>query len=489
MTPTSQAPSLVAESLRLARDLANEARKAECEMYADFLDGDQIGYIDPNPWESGEHFGRRPKLVFPFTDLILSELSLLYKRPPARYFEAKAEKKARAKDARPTIQADAVAEWLEKHAEHGAPVDHALYVADKLTRLYGNMAVRVTPDMDEKFPRWDWFTPDQVDVIQDPMRPYLAQMVILCINRPSTVTSDPSLYQCFTNEETWLIKRGQIADRKPNELGRIPVLFFGNSVEAQRFWSPGFGSRIVPQSRVFDRVWSSLVWLVLTQCHAQAVGKNVAPKFAEDLMNGRAGYGSDRLFLLDKDGEFSYESPNPNVQGMLDTLNRIVETTYWTCGLPKDRYAQQSAPQSGFAAMVQNSHVLEDRQLRATIWGPKERALWNLTFDVAEKWLGGPPRPETITIDYTEPTPPVPLQERLQEIEFEIKSHLVSLVDLYLAKNPDMTPEEALVELKRNADINQQIAGKKKGGIADFLQIEPEVEDEGAGVKDGEDMP
>lgn len=475
MMPRSAAQSLVAESMRLARDNANEARKRECEEWADYLDGNQVGYIEPNPWEDGAHFARRPKITFPFTDLILSELSLLYKRAPARYF---------GEDGSP--QADAAAEWADKHAEHSAPVDHALYSADKQVRLYGNMAVRVTPDEENQYPRWDWFTPDQVDVVQDPMRPNLAQLVVLCISRPATVSHEPSLYQCWTPDETWMLRGGQVIDRKPNELGRIPVVFFGNTIESQRFWSPGYGAKIVPQNKVFDRVWTSLVWLVLTQCHAQAVGKGVAPKFAEDLLNGRAGYGSDRLFLLNADGEFRYESPNPNVQAMLDVCNRIIETTYWTCGLPKDRYAQQSQPQSGFAAMVQNSQVLEDRQLRATIWGPKEKALWGLTYDVAELYLGGPPRPDDTTIDYTEPTPPVPLQERQQEIEFKLKRHLVSIVDLYLADNPDMTPEEALAEIKRNADINQQIAGKKQGGIADFLAIVPdEEEDEDEDKEDG----
>ncbi len=467
MMPKSEAESLVAESLRLAREKANEARKREIEVYADYLDGDQESYIEPNPWETAEHFNRRPKLPFPFTDLILSELSLLYKRPPARYFGEDGSR-----------EAEAAAEWMEAHEEQGCPVDHSLYSADKKVRLFGDMACRVTPDMDEKYPRWDWFTPDQVDVIQNEQRPNRADLVVLCISRPSTVSSDPSIYQCWTPKETWMLHGGRVEDRKPNDLGRIPVVFFSNSVESQRFWSVGYGPRIVPQNRVFDRVWSSLVWLVLTQCHAQAVGKSVDPKFREDLLSGKAGYGSDRMFLLNADGEFRFESPNPAIQPMLDTLNQIVQTTYWTCGLPKDRFQQQSTPQSGFAAMVQNSQILEDRQLRATIWGPKERALWRLTYDVAELYLGGPKCPDDITIDYTEPTPPVPLQERQQEVEFKLKKHLGSIVDLYLADNPDMKPEEALAELKRNADINQQIAGKKKGTIRDFLALADEDEED-----------
>ena len=452
---------LVGQSLRIARDNANEERKRECDEWASYLDGDQLGSIEPNPGEKPENFARRPKLAFPFVDLILTDLSLLYKRPPARFFGDEG-----------TAEDTAAREWIDLWEDDGVPCDPALLAMDKQCRLFGNMAVEVVADEDMGAPRWNFFSPDQVDVIQSRKRPNKAEAVILCINRADTVTSDPSHYRVWTPEKTWRIEGGRVKDEEDNRLKRIPVTFFANTVEHQRFWSPGWGAKIVNQNRVFDRMWSSLLWLCVVQAHSVLKAKNVDPTFREDVLK-KSGWWPGMAFLLGPDGELGFETPSPAIAPMLEVLAKIVETTYWTCGLPINRFRQTTTPQSGYAYMVEQMSVLEDREARATIFKPRERRLWRDTFDVANAYGYGPAAPKDIVIDYAKVELPVPSQERLEETKWKLEQHLVSVVDLIMAEDPDLTEEDAVARLQENKALNDAVFQKtasRGSSVAEFLK-------------------
>ena len=453
---------LIKQSVELARRMKDEDRKAEVSTALDYLEGNQAQYIQKNPGESERHFRNRPKIVFPFTDLVISDLSLLYKLPPVRVFDPEKDPETESKNQ------STYREWMDEAEDDGAPPDLVLLSVDKKTRLCGNGAVRVLPNDEDAtkatYPRFDLFTPDQVDVICDPKRPNKAVSVVLYINQSNT-GFDKTVAQVWTAEETCMLHGDAIKDRQPNPLGEIPVVFFANELEFQEFWSIGYDRRIVPISKSYDTLWSSFIWGLITQAHGTPVGKNVDPNWRSMIEAGGQGPGPDSIVLVGDDGEFDYKSPGFQIEQFLQSLETMIKRCYWLCGLPVNRFTQESAPESGFAKMMENMSVIEDRELRATTFRPIEKNLWRLAFKVMKTWVDGNiTEPEVIGINYAEPRQMVPQSERLEEVKFNLDNHMTTLVELMIEADSDLDHDRAKEKLMQNKLDNEEVTKKATSG-------------------------
>jgi hypothetical protein len=461
--------SVLAQSIDQAKSQIASARMRTAERYEDYLYGEQLKYLKPLPGQDAEDWAAALKITFPFTDLVLGELSMLYKQPPRRWFYMTEEGEYDTEDSPADQQ---VEKWMDLAEQDEADIDPSLIQLDKRVRLHGRCIVRCHPaydpserPADKNYPRFDVFHPGQFDIVADPRYPTRPVAVILYLQTPNTPFAE-SRVQVWTDEFSVDILNGRPAEPVPNPLKRIPCIGFSNYIDTQEYWTAGYGVKIVEQNAVFDRLWTHALALMVHQTHGQPVAKNPDPKWARN-----PKWGPNQIVKLDEDGEFRFELVNSNLQGLIDGMEKILERTYWLCGLPPNKLMATDVPESGAAYRLKNASILEDRQMRATVFAPRERALWRLAFDVAAAYIDrSVPIPRKIEIDYAEPQIPVPQAEAMAETSYQLKNHLISVVDEYRRLNPDAgTDEEALEQLRRNAEINLQVMGKRQGGIADYL--------------------
>lgn len=496
--------SLVEQSIEIAREAADAERIERAFRFEDYRLGDQLGRV-PTVNGDGFDYGAEMRLAFPFFSRIVGELGLTYKQAPRRYFDSDKPTRGNGGIWKKSKHDEEVARWHDLAEEDESDYHPTLRNGDALTRTHGRSIARIWPAYDlgtkgatsgKNYPRIDIFHPGQFDVVTDPLHCTRPLSVVLYLST-ETASEGANLAQVWTEDEIVEVENGERGPAMPNKLGELPFVGLANYVDPQSYWRTGLADKIVPINAVFDLGMTHLFCMAVQQAHGQPVAKNPDPKWAKNPV-----WGWRKLIKLEDDGEFKFADAGADLPGMLLVMAKIFEHAHYVAGLPTNRFKDNYTPASGAAYRLENASILEDRQERAALFAPRERAIWRMAFRVARAFnISQLPDPKSIIVDFAEPEIPVASTEALAEREADLKAGLTSMVDIYRRGNPDiMGDEEALEELRRNAVINAEFLGvkaaptlrdlvaaskaAKTASVGEAMpggEADPEAVDEGAG--------
>jgi hypothetical protein len=463
MIPADKTESLVKQSIERIRASVQNERIDTAFLYEDFLAADQMRHTRKFTGCGGERYKEMVKLAFPFTDTIINELSKTYKHAPRRYFDSQKPGRASGGQWQRSPYDEAVARWHELAENDEADYTPTLRMLDKRTRLHGRCLVRAwaafpraaVPDT-ENYPRFDVYHPGQFDVLCHPDYPARPVAVILYLSS-ADAGSGENRAQIWTPDAITDIINDKAQAPVDNPVKALPFVGFSNYIDQQEYWRAGLGRKIVRNNAIFDLGWTHLFGMAIDQAHGIPYAKDPDPKWAK-----KPDWSWDQIVKLSENGEFGFANAAANIDGFVAVLEKLVERTYWSCGLPTNVFKQDAGVESGAAYRVKNASILEDREERASLFAPRERALWRMAFLVGAAFgmHSLPGQPKSIIIDYAEPEIPVPQQEALAQRDADLKAGLISMVDEYRRLNPDTgSDEQALEELRYNAGVNAEFLG------------------------------
>lgn len=496
MIPGDITKDLIEQSIERARALTRDARVTEAWQFEDYRLADQLNNPLGLEGAKGVKYDELPKITLPFVDTILRELGKLYKKQPQRYVDSEPPSRATRGAWTKSPYDKELIRWHTLAEEDEADYLPTLKLGDDLTRFHGRTIVRVWPAFakgspehkaKKNYPRFDVFHPGQFDVITDPRYPSRAVAYILLLDTADAAQGENRV-QIWTAKESVMVVNGKEEQRIPHPKG-LPAPFVGlaNTIDPQSYWNRmPLARKLVVNNAVFDLGWTHLFGMAINQLHGQPVAYNADDKWIKD-----PKWGWDKVVNIpDKDGKFELAQSGANVEGMIAVLEKFVERVYWSCNLPTNVFRQDAGVESGAAYRVKNGSILEDREERASLFAPRERAIWRLAFLVGAAFgihnISAPPK--SIVIDYAPPEIPVPQQEEQTAREWNLGKSLINMIDEYRRLNPDVgSDDEALEELRRNAEINAEFLGVKAASVLQGLvgQARKAAEAKAAGQKQG----
>lgn len=468
---------LIRAAIQEARSSAAIERKEAIGLWLDYWDRQGLKHLKAKPAEKAQSFANRPKIAWGIVPDIISRISRVYDRPPRREILPN-----------PRIPAGALAELERIYSDElTQSIDQD---TDALTRLCGVTAQRYYWNPDTQQIEIHPFLPDDIDPIQDPDNPMATAALALTVSLPSTVQG------IFSGVVTRLLGRHQPMQRtvvytadkirivedgkdRPgmddgtdvNPYGVIPVTIYRDSFPWRDWWATGLGQSLIPAAQAIDRAWTDLLYLLEMQSFSIPVYENCKPADTKTSV----GAGSPLITLLPPGatrGGFRFETPNPNIAGMLATFNATMDMAYQTHFLSQSPLRMTVVP-SGIALALQRVDLLDDWQRRQSRWLGFER---DRAYKIIAVWCAhnghAIPRREDVVlnIDWSPPRIPIDTDVQIRDQAFRLSNDIAAAWELRQERNPDLTEDEAKEQVEAAAAYNAQWRGKRNaGGAVDQL--------------------
>ncbi len=402
----------VNQALRiLAQNLTN-ARKTETEKILDYYFGNQERYIQKNPEESDEHWAKRPKVWFNLTYAVAKAVCRLYKEK---------------------VKREVNVDWKQEVLK---PLTRVMQNVDRFTFLTGTVAVRPIY-RDDGTIKYAIYTPDMIDIFPYENDPTEPELVVLSWGQVRGVRVE-RIAHVWTKDEFIKLKNDKIVERQENPYGRIPLVFFRNSEPLWDFWEVEVpGVQIIKANEILNKLWTELIWTTIFQSHGQLIVKGAPPDF-------RPVYGPDTYIAMPEEGDASYIKPDADTDKMLEVINALIDSALMSLRIPEGAVrVKATTTKSGVALVVEQQALIEWQEERAELFRPWEKELIELALHVyATHTRRTLPQNLEILVDYPEPKEPLD-REELLEWQFKFNNRVATPIDYIMAKNPDLTREEA----------------------------------------------
>jgi hypothetical protein len=386
------------------------ARRTQARFTWDMYCGDQLRYIPRLPGESAADFLRRPhKQFLNVTRVIIDVLSQLYRRPVER-----------------TLDADATTrERIARVWDRNTP-DRLLLDCDRLTRLLGVSAVRVSYEAGE-VRYWPW-PAHRLIAIPDPDRPDTPQAVI------AFAAGDGSLAHVWSPERVSTVAGGRVLLEQEHGLRRVPFAFVHDRLPVDGFWVEGRGRSVAYANAEFNAKLSELAHTVAMQ--GFGVMEIVNPDPAKDI-----AIGPGRAIAFNVSGHepfgVNFKSPNAPITDLIADLEFLLRTLLKTQRIPESVLSVNVAANvSGVSVLAQQTPVLEDRTERQQVFRAFEQELLDVTLAVLREHEGGANEAK-LHVNYPEPQLEQSAAERMAVDDWRLRHGLTTPWEIMRRDDPD----------------------------------------------------
>ena len=406
------AQDALSASLRLLAQNLNSQRKALTDKVLDYYFGNQEIYLQKNPEESDEHWEKRPKVWLNLTYAVTKAVCRLYKEK---------------------VKREVNVDWGQEVLN---PLTRVMRSVDEFTFLTGTVAVRPIYKEDGTI-KYAIYTPNMIDILPSENDPTEPEVVVLSWGQVRGVRVE-RIAHVWTAEEFIKLKNDKVVERQENPYGRIPLVFFRNSEPLWDFWEVETpGAQIVKANEILNKLWTELVWTTIFQSHGQLVVKRAPENFSPK-------FGPDTYILIPDDGDVSFIKPDADTDKMLQVINALIDSALMSLRIPEGAVRlKATTTKSGIALVAEQQALIEWQRERAEMFRPWEKELIELALHVyATHTKRSLPQNLEILVDYPEPKEPLD-REELLEWQFKFNNRVATPIDYILAKNPDLTREEA----------------------------------------------
>ena len=408
----------------------DNARRAESRFIWDMYCGDQLRYIPRLPGESATEFLRRPhKQFMNLTRVVIDVLSQLYRRPVERQLDAD----------------NRVRERIQRIWDRNTP-DRLLLGIDRLTRLQGVSAVRVSHEQGE-VRYWPW-PAHRLICIPDCDRPDVPSAVI------AFAAGDGSLAHVWSPERVSTVAGGRILSEQEHGLGLIPFAFVHDQLPVDGFWTEGRGRAVAFANAEFNTKLSELAHTVAMQ--GFGVMEIVNPDPSQDIAIGPARAIAFNVSGAEPFG-VNFKSPNAPITDLIADLEFFVRTLLQTQRIPESVLSVNvGANVSGVSVLAQQTPVLEDRVERQQVFRGFEQQLIDISLAVLREHEGIHGEAH-VHVNYPEPQLEQNATERMQVDDWRLRHGLTTPWEIMRRDDPDAfeNPEQARQRWLRNLNTRE----------------------------------
>ena len=401
------------ELYALYTESGDSARRAQARFAWDMYGGDQLRYISRLPGESAAEFLRRPhKQFLNITRVVIDVLSQLYRRPVER-----------------TIDADARLVERIQRAWQRSPLDRLLLGVDRMARLQGVAAVRVSYEHGEAR-YWPW-PAHRLIVLPDFDRPDTPAAVV------AFAAGDGSLAHVWSPDRVSTVAGGRILTEEEHGLGRVPFAFVHDRLPVDGFWVEGRGRSVAYANAEFNAKLSELAHTVAMQ--GFGVMEIVNPDPSQQIAIGPA---RAIAFTVSGNEPFgvNFKSPNAPIRDLIEDLEFLLRTLLKTQRIPKSVLSVNvGANVSGVSVLAQQTPVLEDRVERQQAFRAFEQELLDVTCAVLREHeaIGGGAQ---VQVNYPEPQLEQNATERTNVDDWRLRNGLTTPWEIMRRDDPDAYP-------------------------------------------------
>lgn len=488
---TTLAENIVKTSIAIGRINSNIWRKDAAEEQLDFYEGFQIMSYDRQndtpetndyyflqmPGEDYEtYLDRMTRTTYVnITMMIINKLSYAY-----NYLESREVYYADS-EGNPTEETNAGIELLNKLWKD-FNFESYLHEALRKRRLLADVFAipQYIPDRDTV--EVAWWTPDKVDLIEDPDMPGRVIGVITTTTASWTgeVTASTQLIQTlYTESEIVKFIDGKETKREKHSYGMLPVVQFRNSEEWGDPWSIGLGPYLVAANKALNQDLST----IQENLHWQGFGIPVLEGFEGKIEDIHLGPG---LPVTPPAGcNFHYESPHLPIMESLENIRVRVQAVMDTVGLRSKNPFSTSIenPASGVSMAIQEADVTEDMKSQFKRIAEQERQLALMILRVygthSKKWTWTEDQVDklTVNISFRDPKPMLAIQDQLAQDTFDLEHGIKTAVDIYMERYNETDRDAAQAAIDENK-ASMREDEKQIMGPSPFGNMIPKQEEE-----------
>ena len=378
-------------------------------------------------------------LYIPVLRRIIDKLCLVYKSQTERSLESEGENTKLTE-----LFSISDIQTKSRHWHKMAKLFHTILVQPVLREEYG-----------EKKLYFEIWNPNVITVEPRENNYLLPKKVMYQISNGKEVNT-----VVWTDEEHYVLNsKGVIIydennTERINPYGEIPFAVL-RLKEANDFW--GEGETILANiEEKIDILLIQLMDLLIMQSHGQPVLKNA--KIQGDIQTG----ARHPLQLLpanpDQPADFSFVSPNGKAKELQDSIDWLISKTMSLYGLAQSSTIESSQASSGYAKMIDNWDVIEQREEDIEILKDFEKRLFQKVKLVCnyDGFITFADNSELKILfnNYTFPQDPV---EEIKLKQEKLKVGLWNPIDDLKAMDKTLTDETALEKLRESLSVRNEI--------------------------------
>jgi len=412
-------------------------------MLFDFFEGRQ----DKDQYLKNHGFkGIRNPLPLGFVNItkkIIKKTSLVYKFPPERKLSKNPEKYKEFIDENPIF-------------------DFTIQVLERLVNLLGNCLIR--PVFTKRgFRVWldtDWI-PEFAE--GDPFNPIGYSIPIkhdVTETNAGKVKEDWYIY--YSDDEMyWYVpgtdkkKPDPTTDSYDNPLGIMPIVEAREEIPVEEYWPDG-AMDLAKANQNININWNNINYAL----HYQAFDQPYVEGIDSDAdINVERNF--NKLWRAPQGGRFGLLGFDPAMSESMEIIQKQIQIISNAYNVSLDWF-DQSQPQSGFALLVRNLDLLEDRQLAIQRWKMIEQKIYKIIQRQSEIYNVDKLPDAELTVDYPDVSFPLQQAEELERLEFNYKYNIDTPLSQIMSENPEFDEKQALKKYEENKKLNAKLTPQQQ---------------------------
>ena len=329
--------------------------------------------------------------------------------------------------------------------------DSRMKHVERMTRLCGSIATQVIYRDDMEQPCFDYKPVYYFDVHMGD-NPFVPQAITYPILQSTDDVSytDKLKYVYYDNEMYAVFDEdGIILEEKEHGYGIIPFLFTHRENQIDSFFVDG-ADDIVGCNEQVNITMTELQLGMRFQMFGQPYVTGVYSD------KGMKRTGSDQILDLPEGASFGIESPQGDIQAVIESVKFQVDLVAQNNHLYVQFAQDGGEVPSGIALKIKDLERFEDYQDDLELWQLYERDLYEIEYNIAK--FNGISLPRELKVDFNEPEYPKSVQDQILLDNHRLEKNLITEAGLLVEQNKDLTIEEAETIVEANRQKNQKLS-------------------------------
>ena len=329
--------------------------------------------------------------------------------------------------------------------------DSRMKHVERMTRLCGSIATQVIYRDDMEQPCFDYKPVYYFDVHMGD-NPFVPQAITYPILQSTDDVSytDKLKYVYYDNEMYAVFDEdGIILEEKEHGYGIIPFLFTHRENQIDSFFVDG-ADDIVGCNEQVNITMTELQLGMRFQMFGQPYVTGVYSD------KGMKRTGSDQILDLPEGASFGIESPQGDIQAVIESVKFQVDLVAQNNHLYVQFAQDGGEVPSGIALKIKDLERFEDYQDDLELWQLYERDLYEIEYNIAK--FNGISLPRELKVDFNEPEYPKSVQDQILLDNHRLEKNLITEAGLLVEQINDLTIEEAETIVEANRQKNQKLS-------------------------------
>ena len=301
----------------------------------------------------------------------------------------------------------------------------------------------------------------------------LFQSKVMVTHYAQSGRAEDTTYSLWTATEFKRLDwRGNVIENLPNPYRALPFVPCWDSLPLDAFWIKGGADLISAQDAINEKL-TDLLYIIRSQGFGVGWMKssNHAPEGIGNITSVQVDPGNFVLLPPGNDTGMGFEAPDAPIKETWEVIESIIKQVAVSNGLSAHSLTATPTGESGISKIVSNQELMEKRQDDIDLWRRYESQLFDLTRVV---WNTHNPNKKisdraVFRVDFADLRDPNQELEDASKWQQLIDAGQASALDWAIARNPDLTREQAKEYLKQVAAENAElIENNAKSGTFDF---------------------